>query len=75
MVHIFSNNLKLLSHHIVEVLGRDGVILEGISGEPHEKQKVLMIIVENNKIRVVQEIVNEHDNDGYMVVIEASELH
>lgn len=75
VVHIFSKNIKLLSHHIVEVLGRDGVILEGISGEPHEKQKVLMIIVENNKIRVVQEIVKEHDNDGYMVVIEASELH
>lgn len=75
VVHIFSKNVKLLSHHIVQSLGRDGVVLEGVSGDPHEKQKILMLIVENSMIRVVREIVKEHDKEGYMVVIEASELH
>ncbi|MDD4883818.1 YitT family protein [Sulfuricurvum sp.] len=75
VVHIFSKNVKLLSHHIIESLGREGVILEGVGGDPDETQKVLMLIIENQKIRAVREIVKAYDQEGFLVVIEASELH
>lgn len=71
VVHIFSKNAKLLRQHIIAALGKNEVVFEGVS----ETEQILILIIDNTQIRVVREIVKEHDNEGFLVVIEASELH
>ncbi|HEX5329194.1 YitT family protein, partial [Sulfuricurvum sp.] len=71
VVHIFSKNAKLLRQHIIAALGKNEVVFEGVS----ETEQLLILIIDNTQIRVVREIVKEHDKEGFMVVIEASELH
>jgi uncharacterized membrane-anchored protein YitT (DUF2179 family) len=70
-VHIFSKNAKLLRQQIVAALGKNEVVFEGVS----EAEQLLILIIDNTQIRVVREIVKEHDKEGFLVVIEASELH
>ena len=71
MVHIFSKNAKRLRHHIIAALGKNEVVFEGVS----ETEQLLILIIDTTQIRVVREIVKEHDKEGFLVVIEASELH
>lgn len=75
VVHIFSKNAKSLRDHVIKTLGKNEVIFEGVSSNPYENEQLLMLIVDNNKIRLIREIVKEQDKEGFLVVIEASELH
>lgn len=75
VVHIFSKNTKLLRQHIIAALGKNEVVFEGISSNSNETEQILILIIDNTQIRVVREIVKEHDKEGFLVVIEASELH
>ncbi|WP_345974371.1 YitT family protein [Sulfurimonas sp. HSL3-7] len=75
VVHIFSKNVSLLRHNIIEKLGSEDVVMEGVGFNTGETRKILMLVAENNTIRVLRKIVKEHDQEGFLVVIEASELH
>ncbi len=75
VVHIFSKNVGFLRQQILERLGSENVVIEGIGFEAAEAHKVLMLVAESNTIRILRTIVKEHDPEGFMVVIEASELH
>jgi len=70
-VHIFSKNAKLLRQYIIAALGKNEVVFEGVG----ETEQILILIIDSTQIRVVREIVKEHDKEGFLVVIEASELH
>lgn len=71
VVHIFSKNAKLLRQYIIAALGKNEVVFEGVG----ETEHILILIIDSTQIRVVREIVKEHDKEGFLVVIEASELH
>ena len=75
VVHIFSKNVGLLRRHILERLGSEEVVMEGVGFDTGEAHKVLMLVAENSTIRTLRKIVKEHDQEGFLVVIEASELH
>lgn len=75
VVHIFSKNAKLLRQHIIAALEKNEVFFEGISSNSNDTEQILILIIDNTQIRVVREIVKEHDIEGFLVVIEASELH
>ena len=75
VVHIFSRNTKLLRQHIIEALGKNEVVFEGAGDHSHDNGQILVLIIDNGQIRVVREIVKEHDENGFLVVIEASELN
>lgn len=75
VVHIFSKNTKLLRQHIIAALGKNEVVFEGAGDHSHDNGQILVLIIDNGQIRVVREIVKEHDENGFLVVIEASELH
>lgn len=75
LVHIFSDNTTLLRQQIVASLEKNEVIFEGLSDASYDHPNILMLIIENKQIRLIREIVKEYDADGFLVVIEASELH
>ncbi len=75
VVHIVSKKMEILNRHIVEKLGKEGIVLEGMGFDSTEERKILMMVIDNNQIRRLKVIVNECDSEGFMIIIEASELH
>ncbi|MFT5661414.1 MAG: uncharacterized membrane-anchored protein YitT (DUF2179 family) [Sulfurimonas sp.] len=74
VIHISSNKVELLSEHIIEKFGKEGIILNGLGFDQREKRKLMMLVIENNKIPALRAMVEKHDPDGFLVIIEASEL-
>ncbi len=74
VVHISSKNVEIITQYIIDELGIEGTILEGLGFDFQEKRKIIMIVADNSKIRTLREIVKQHDKDGFLVIMEASEL-
>lgn len=75
VLHISSDNAEILKTHLVQKLGHEGgMILEGEMLHTGDERRLLMLIVDNNKIQSVRQIVREYDPSGVVVVMEASEL-
>lgn len=74
IIHIVSTKVDLVCKKIVEHLGKEGTIIQGNGIFEHEAKKVIFLIVENKKIRLLKEIVEQSDKDALIVVMEASEL-
>lgn len=74
VVHIVSTKIELLCEKIVENLGKDGTIIEGNGIFEKESKRMIFLVVENQKIRLLKEIIEQNDKEAFMVVMEASEL-
>ena len=74
VVHIVSTKIELLCEKIVENLGKDGTIIEGNGIFEKEAKRMIFLVVENQKIRLLKEIIEQNDKEAFMVVMEASEL-
>jgi len=74
VLHISSTKIDLLRRQIVHKLGQDGIIVKGLGFDMERERELLMLVVDNNKVQVVKKIVETHDEEGLLVVIEASEL-
>lgn len=74
VVHIVSSKIELLCEKIVENLGKDGTIIEGSGIFEREAKRMIFLVVENRKIRLLRDIVELSDKEAFMVVMEASEL-
>lgn len=75
IVQISTSNVEALSHHIMHGLGNDGIVLSGVGFDLLRERKLLMLAIDNSKIQAVKNIVKEHDEDGFMIVMDAAELH
>lgn len=74
VVHIVSTKIELLCEKIVENLGKNGTIIEGNGIFELEAKRMIFLVVENRKIRLLRDIVEQNDKEAFMVVMEASEL-
>ena len=74
VVHIVSTKIELLCEQIVENLGKDGTIIDGNGIFELEAKRMIFLVVENRKIRLLKDIVEQNDKEAFMVVMEASEL-
>ncbi|MGD9970315.1 MAG: YitT family protein [Sulfuricurvum sp.] len=75
VVHVFSQRIDALRNELVRSMGKEGIVIEETLPSREERQSILILILEANKIRLLRELVKEHDPDGFLVVIDASELH
>jgi len=74
VIHISSNNVELLRRHLMHKLGKEGIIVRGLGFDLEEERRLLMLVVDNSKLQAVRKIVETHDREGLMIVMEASEL-
>ena len=74
VVHIVSTKIELLCEKIVENLGKDGTIIEGNGIFEKEAKRMIFLVVENQKIRLLKEIIEQNVKEAFMVVMEATEL-
>ncbi len=73
VVHLVTNNVEAISKEIKEKLGPYGTIIKGI-GLNDEKKKIIMLVVELNKLQVLREIMKNNDEDAFLIISEASEM-
>ncbi len=74
IVHLVTTKSHQLSRQIIDKLGYHGTIIEGTGLRIEKSKSMIFIVVELNKLRVLRELVREHDPDAFMVVMDASEL-
>ena len=74
VVHLATQKSDLLSQKIVENLGYYGTVIHGTGLRNEQSKSIIFIIVELNKLRLLRELIREHDPDAFMVVMDASEL-
>src|SRR5687767_10928678 len=65
--HITSENLELLSEIIVSELGLTIIIGKDINSKL--KKKLILLIVETNRIAILKRLIEETDPNAYMVLI------
>ena len=75
VVHISSKKVESLLYHISHNLQMEGSIINGLGFDLIEERRILMLIVDNNKIHLLHETVSEYDSEALVVVMEASQLH
>ncbi|MBO1924323.1 YitT family protein [Thiomicrorhabdus sp. 6S3-12] len=74
VVHISSDNAETIKTQLIHKLGHEGgMILEGEMLHTGNERRLLMLIIDNNKVQSVRQIVKEFDPSGVVVVMEASE--
>lgn len=74
VIHISSKKIELISEHIVKRFDKEGIILSGLGLEKQKDRQLMMLVISNNKIPALRALMEEHDPDGFLVIIEASEL-
>jgi uncharacterized membrane-anchored protein YitT (DUF2179 family) len=74
IVHLVTTKSDLLSRQIIDQLGYHGTIIEGRGLRTEKSKSMIFIVVELNRLRVLRELVRQHDPDAFMVVMDASEL-
>jgi len=74
-VSIVTNNVDVISGHILKELGEHGTILQGMNLNQKDTRTLILVIVDISKLQLLKEIITQHDPDAFLVIQEASELY
>ena len=74
VIHITTNKAEELSHAITEYLGKEGTILKGSTLKTKEDKTLIFIVIDIKKIGRLKEIIQETDDEAFMIVMEAAEM-
>lgn len=74
VVHIATSKAETLSKAISENLGEYGTILKGSTLLNHEDKTIIFIVVDVKKINLLRQIIEENDENAFMIIMEASQI-
>ncbi len=74
-LQIISDDYEAINKEILVVLERGTTLLEASGGYTSEKKKVLLVVVEQSEYQKVLDIVNKHDPDAFIIVVDATDVH
>lgn len=74
VIHIATNKVDELSLAITNYLGEEGTILKGSALTTKENKTLIFIVVDIKKIALLKEVIQQTDEDAFMIVMEASEM-
>lgn len=74
-LQIISDDYEVINKEILVVLERGTTLLEASGGYTSEKKKVLLVVVEQSEYQKVLDIVNKHDPDAFIIVVDATDVH
>lgn len=74
VVHIVSDNAQFLGSKISKALGRTGTILTGQNLAMDKPREILFVMVGSREIEKLKAIINQHDEQALVIVMEASEI-
>ena len=73
VVYLVTSKTEELKVKIREELGEHGTIISG-DGLYGEQKKMILIVVEVTKLQFLRELVQAHDQDGFLIITEANEM-
>ncbi|WP_072682585.1 YitT family protein [Arcobacter sp. LA11] len=74
VIHIATNKVDELSLAITNHLGEEGTILKGSTLKTQDDKTLIFIVVDIKKIALLKEIIQQTDEEAFMIVMEASEM-
>lgn len=74
VIHIASNKADILSQKITQELGEHGTILKGSGLLQHEDKTLIFLVVDVKQLGLLREIIQQTDEEAFMIVMEASEM-
>lgn len=74
VVHIVTNEVEILAQKITEHIGPQGTILSGLGLQADQEKTMIFVVVEAGRITLLRDIVHQHDDKAFMIVMEASEM-
>lgn len=74
VIHIVSSKPELLSKKISDTLGVEGSIIRGSNFQKQSDKTILLLVLNVKKLSLLKEIIEENDKEGFMIVMEASEM-
>ena len=74
IVHISSTNLEDLKRTITTEMGITGTLIKGDDLHFDHRRNIIFLSINKNRIIALKNLVEEHDKNAYMIVLEATEL-
>lgn len=74
VIHIATNKVDKLSLAITSHLGEEGTILKGSTLKTQDDKTLIFIVIDIKKIARLKEIIQQTDEEAFMIVMEASEM-
>lgn len=74
IVHISSTNLEDLKNTITTEMGITGTLIKGDDLHFDHSRNIIFLSINKNRIIALKNLVEEHDKNAYMIVLEATEL-
>ncbi|MGB6327973.1 MAG: DUF2179 domain-containing protein, partial [Halarcobacter sp.] len=72
--HISTKNPEIISQYIIEKLGIKGTLLSGMELDLKDDKRIIMLAIESQRIVDLKHLVQEHDEDSFIVISDASEI-
>ena len=74
IVHIASEDLNTLNKVIASKMGISGTLIEGNNLSQTNQRNIIFLSINKNRIMTLKNLVEKHDSEAYMIVLEATEL-
>ncbi|WBX73515.1 YitT family protein [Tenacibaculum pacificus] len=74
IVHIASDDLDALNMVIASKMGISGTLIQGNNLSQSNQRNIIFLSINKNRIMTLKNLVEKHDPNAYMIVLEATEL-
>ncbi len=74
-VHLVSSKIEEISQEIIENFGSYGTILKGYELDKKKDKEMILLVIDSSKIQLLREIAQKYDEESFLVIADASELH
>ncbi|ALU75790.1 YitT family protein [Tenacibaculum finnmarkense] len=74
IVHIASEDLEALKKIIASKMGVSGTLIQGNNLSQSNQRNIIFLSINKNRIMTLKNLVEKHDPEAYMIVLEATEL-
>ncbi len=74
-VHLVTSKVEDISREIIEEFGPHGTILKGKNLDTKSDKKMILVVIDATKIQVLNDIARKYDDEAFLVISDASELH
>lgn len=74
VVYLVTQKTDLLKEKITEALGPEGTIIKGDGLFEGQEKRMILIVVEVNKLQLLRQMVQENDPEGFLIITEATEM-
>ncbi|MCD8404399.1 YitT family protein [Tenacibaculum dicentrarchi] len=74
IVHIASEDLEALKKIIASKMGVSGTLIQGNNLSQSNQRNIIFLSINKNRIMTLKNLVEKHDPEAYMIVLEATQL-